>query len=241
MKNLQQSTKRRAGIIGMIGLLAVSLSSCLKNSNSDSSYDTTPVAGISVINASPDSQPLDFYLDNNKVNLSPIPFGDGLDYSRAYTGKRTATFYLTGTQTKIKSDTMTLSANRYYSLFLANVVSKPDYVFLRDTLAQPAAGMAGVRFINLGSDAPAADLAIKGGAVIVANKAYKGYSKFTPVNGNTLYTLEIRQAGTSTVLATTTPVNLKGGSLYTIWLQGLTTGSTDATKLAAKIQLNAYY
>ena len=241
MKNVQQFTKSRAGIIGMIGLLALSLSSCLKNDrNSDGSYDTTPVAGISVINTSPDSQPLDFYLDNNRANTTPIPYGDGLDYIRAYTGKRTAIFYLAGTQTKVKSDTMTLNANRYYTLFLANLVSKPDYVLLRDTLNQPASGKAGIRFINLGPDAPAADLAVKGGAVLVSNKAYKGFSTFVPVTGGTKYTLEIRQAGTSTVLATTTEVTLQNGSLYTVWLQGLT-GKTGDAAFKAKIQLNAYY
>jgi hypothetical protein len=240
MKNLQQITKSRAGVIGMIGLLALSLSSCLKNNNNDNYYDTTPVAGISVINVSPDSQPLDFYLDNNKANTTPIPYGDGLDYTRAYTGKRNATFYLTGTQTKIKTDTMTLRANRYYTLFLANLVSKPDYVLLRDTLTQPAAGKAGIRFVNLGSDAPAVDLAIKGGAVLVSNKAYKSFSTFVPVAGGTKYTLEIRQAGTAAVLATSTEVTLQSGSLYTVWLQGLT-GKTDNTTFKAKIQLNAYY
>jgi hypothetical protein len=239
MKNNQQIFKGWVGAVGMICLLALSLSSCIKNNNNDTT-DTTPAALISVINLSPDSQSLDFYLDNNKANTYPIPFASGLDYIRAYTGVRTSTFVAAGTQTKIKSDTMTLAANKAYSLFLGNLVAKPDYVLLKDTLDQPAAGMAKVRFVHMGSDAPAVDFAIKGGNVLATSKAYKGFSGFKSVTGETKYTFEIRQAGTATVLASLSDVTLHAGYIYTIWLQGLT-AATDQTKLAANIQLNAYY
>ena len=238
MKNVQQILKSRAGIVGMIGLLALSFSSCIKNKNNEA--DTTPVALMSVINLSPGSQPLDFYLDNNKANTSAFGFADGLDYIRAYTGKRTATFYVSATQTKLKSDTMTLGANKAYTLFLANLPATPEFVLLRDTLTQPAADKAGIRFINLSPNAPAVDFAIKGGAVLATNRSFKGYTIFVPVAGNTKITLEIRQAGTTTVLASLSDITPKTGSLYTIWLQGLS-GATDQTKLAANIQLNAYY
>lgn len=239
MKNFQQISKRRAGIIGMICLLALSLSSCLKSHNDD--VVLPPAALISVINASPDSQPLDFYLDQNMANNYPIKYGNGLDYIRAYTGKRTAAFYVAGTQQKYASADIKVAADSTYSLFLSNVASKPDILLTRDTLTQPTSGMATVRFINLSADAPAADLAVTGGAVLVANKAYQSVSKFVPIAGGSKYTLEIRQAGTTTVLATLTDVSLRSGSVYTVWLQGIAASTTAPTKLAGNIQLNAFY
>jgi hypothetical protein len=238
MKKPQQILKR-AGIIGMVCLLAAMFSSCLKNHDNDANVNV-PYALVTVINTSPNSLAQDFYLDNNRANVAPIVYVDGLDYIRAYTGKRTAAFYNTGTQTKIKSDTVTLKADQYYSVYLANVITSPDIVILKDNIVKPATGMATIRFVNLSPNAPAADLAIKGGAVLVSNKAYKGASDFVPVNGNATYTLEVRQTGTSTVLASINTASLQSGSVYTVWLQGLA-GATDQTKLLAGLQTNVYY
>lgn len=224
-------------MIGMVCLLAGLFTSCVKDNNT---YVEEPVALISVINASPDSQPLDFFLDQNQANKQPIPYGYGLDYLRAYPRKRVATFYVAGTQQKVKSDTITLQANKYYSLFLSNLVSHPDDLLLTDSLNNPAAGKATIRLVNLSPDAPAVDLVVKGGSVLAANKIYKGYSSFVPVQGDASYTLEIHRAGTSTVLYTLPAINLHSGSVYTVWLHGLA-AATDQTKLTADIQLNAYY
>src|SRR5206468_1167126 len=107
----------RAGIIGMICLLSVLLTSCLKD---NTHYVNVPAAYVTVINASPDSQPLNFLMEPNRVNFYPLSYGHGLDYFNAYTGKRTASFYLANSQQKIASDTLTLQANKYYSIFLSN-------------------------------------------------------------------------------------------------------------------------
>jgi hypothetical protein len=234
MKNLQQIRTRRAGIIGMICLLAAAISSCTKQNDSD--IVLPPSALISVVDACPDAGNLDFFLDNNMANTLPIAYGNGLDYLRAYVGKRTATFYVTGTQQKIKADTMTLKDGKFYTLFLSNVASKADYLLTTDTLTNPGTGNTKIRLVNLSPDAPAVDLAIQGGATVATNKAYRGVSSFATITPNT-YTIEVRQKGTTTVLASITAAKLYGASIYTVWLQGSAATST----LAAKLQLNAYY
>jgi hypothetical protein len=239
MKKVYLLLRKKAGIIGMFGLMAVLFSSCLKNNN-DTNVDAPPSALISVVNASPGTQPLDFYLDQNKANIQAINYGSGLDYLKAYVGKRTATFYLAGTQQKVKSDTATLRANQFYTLYLTNVSTAPDFVLLRDSIVRPAAGTAAIRLVNVSADAPAVDLAIKNGQVLATNKAYKGYSPFVSIPGGNTHTLEVRQAGTTTVLATINDVQLKSSSVYTVWLQGVAAATND-TKLTAKIQTNAYY
>lgn len=239
MKNVQQNLKRRAGIIGMVCLLAVSLSSCLKNNTNDTIVQQ-PVALLAVLDASPDAPSLDFYLDNNKVNNVPIQYGNGLDYFKAYTGKRAATFFASGTTTKIKTDTVTFKENTFYSLFLANVASKPDYLLTVDSLKNPVAGMATIRLVNVSPDAPALDLGIKGGTLIASNRTYKTYSSFIPVSGNLSYILEVRQAGTSNVLVTIPNTKYYPGAVYTVWVHGLAAG-TGTTALTADVQTNAYY
>jgi hypothetical protein len=228
-----------AAMFGMMCLLSGLLTSCLKN-NDNNHYVVPPVALISAINASPDAQPVDFYLDQNRANNFSIKSGESLDYIRAYTGKRTATFYVGGSQQKVKSDTITLKADKLYSLFLANQVSTPDFLLIADSVSRPPEGKATVRFINLSPDAGAADLAIKGGAVLATGLTYKKYSAFIAVDGATPYTFEIRKAGTTTVLFTLTDVTLKRNTINTIWLQGLA-AATDVKKISAHTQENVYY
>lgn len=225
-------------MIGIVCLLTGLLSSCLKDKNNY--VELPPAALITVINASPDSQPLDFYLDRNLANPAPIRYGHILDYTRAYTGARVASFYVAGTQQKIAADTINLDANNYYSLFLSNSANTPDITLLKDTLSKPAAGMATIRFVNLSSNTPAVDLDIQGGSVLATNKTYKSYSAFMPVEGNKSMTFEVKQTGTNTVLVSLSNISLQTGSIYTIWLHGLS-GATDQTKLALDIQRNAYY
>lgn len=240
MKYIVQNFKKKAGIVGMICLLSGLLSSCLKDNNNDN-YVDQPIALVSVINASPDVQPVNFFLDQNRANNQPISYGRGIDYINAFSGKRIATFSLAGSSQKVKSDTINLTAKKFYSIYLANVASTPDIVLFVDSLTRPDAGKATIRLVNVSPDAGAIDLAIKSSTTTLASdNAYKTASPFIPVQGNSTYTLEVRKAGTATVLVTLNDVKVDSGSVYTVWLQGLAS-ATDQKKLDAHVQTNAYF
>ncbi|WP_259067842.1 DUF4397 domain-containing protein [Mucilaginibacter sp. X4EP1] len=224
--------------VGGLCLISVALSSCLKNNNT---YYNPAVALVTVVQAAPDQPSVDFYLDGNIVNQTPIVYGGGITYFKAYTGKRNAIFDATGTGTKIFSDTVTFNQNYVYSLFLANKPGSLEMVKLTDSISQPTGNNANVRFINLSPDAPAVDLGVKGSTVFITNKAYKGYSSFTPILGNTTYTFEVRQAGTNNVLATLPAQNLPSGSVYTIYFYGLANPTNSGDGLTVNIMNNANY
>jgi hypothetical protein len=233
--------QRRAGMIGMICLLTICLSSCLKNNTTPITNDQQ-IALLSVINAAPSTQSVDFYLAQTKINAVALPYGGGLDYANVPTGISTATFYLTGTQQVIKTSQIDMQANTHYSLFLSNQLSNPDILFLTDTInsSPNPNSVALMRFVNLSPDAPAVDLGMTGtNSTIVNNKSYKGYSYFVPVTGNTI-TLEVRKTGTSTVLISLPAVALQVGNVYTVWLHGFA-AATDQTKLALSVQGNGTF
>ena len=225
--------------IALVCLMPVALSSCSKNS--DNYNYSPPAALVTIVQASPDEPVLDVYLDNNKVSAGALGYGNTIDYFRAYARLRQVNFYVTGTMTKVFSDTVTISPDKFYSLFLANKASSPELVKLVDTLNQPAAGKASIRFVNLSPDAQAVDLVIKNGATVVSNKTYKGHSSFVPITGGTTYTLEVHRAGTATVLATLPTTTLRTGFIYTVWLQGLATPTNSGDGLTAQIMTNAFY
>jgi len=237
MKTVQHLLRAKAGIMGLVCVIALSMTSCLKDN--DDNYVAPQAAAVSIVNALPGSQPVDVYFDQNLATPYAINYGNGQDYVRAYTGKRTITFY-TGIQQKLKSDTTTFLANKFYTTYLTGTSASPELVVVKDTLAQPAAGKASIRLVNVSPDAPAINLVIRNGATLASSRAYKGVSSFVPVQGNTTYTFDVVQTGTSTVLASIADVNLKNNAVYTVWLRGLAT-ATDANKLTAGIQINAYY
>jgi len=238
MKTYSDVRKKSFLRIAIVCLIPLALSSCLKN---DSSYYNPPVSLVTLIQASPDEPNLDVYLDNNRVNSGIFNYGTSIDYFRAFAGKRNVNFYVTGTVNRVFSDTVNFSQDNFYSVFLANKASSPELVKLKDTLNRPANGKASVRFVNLSPDAPAVDLVVKTGPVVVANKSYKGYSSFVPVTGATTYTFEVHQAGTATVLATLPATSLQSGYIYTIWLQGLAHPTNGSDGLSVNIMTNAFY
>jgi hypothetical protein len=238
MKIFKNASKTRLAGLGAMCLLFLLLSSCLKTNN-NTYYP--PVALVAFVQASPDEPQLDFYLNNNMINIYPINYADHFDYFRAYTGSRVANFFDHSNMNKILSANIQLNANTNYSLFLANKPSQPEVVMLTDTINQPAAGNASIRFVNLSPDAPAVDLSVTSGSVLVANKAYKGFSSFIPVKGNTTYNFQVLQTGTNTVLATLPNISLNAGSVYTVWFHGLAASTGTADQLAANIYTNAYF
>jgi hypothetical protein len=234
--------KIQAAMIGMICLLTVCLSSCLKNGPVPVSSDGQQIAQLSVINAAPSTQSVDFYLDQTKLNATALAYGGGFDYMNISIGTKAATFYLTGTQQVIKTSPIYIEPNIHYSLFLSNLLTTPDFLLLADTINNPPNpnNVGLIRFVNLSTDAQAVDLGVNGtNSTIVANKSYKGYSNFVQISGNTV-TLEVRKAGTSTVLCNLPNVALQRGTVYTAWLRGFA-AATDQTKLTLSIQSNGNF
>jgi hypothetical protein len=236
MKNLKNISKRLVVRMGAVCIVLLGLSSCIKTHDDTPAF---PVSLLSVIQGSPGQTTLDFTLNGTRINANAIVYGGGLDYFRAYAGKRTAAFVKSGGGGTVFSDTLTLTQNLAYTLCLVNKAATPGFLVLKDAITQPTSGNASVRFVDLSPDAPAVDLAVKDGAILVPNKSFKGFSDFIPIVGNN-YTFEIRQAGTSTVLATLSNVTLTPGIVYTIYFRGLK-DATDGDKPTADLVINAIY
>jgi len=238
MKNLKTPFKRSVRLFFVPGAIVLLLSSCLKDNNT---YYNPPVAYLSFVQASTDEPPLKFFLDANLVNYwSPIQYGDHFGYITAYTGLRTANFDNAFTLAQQLSDTIRLTQNAYYTLFLANTAAHPQTLLLTDTVNQPAQGSASVRFVNLCPDGGAVDLKIKGtNTTTIANKSFTGHSGFVSVPQSGPYDLQVTATGTSTVLASLAGISLNSGSVYTIWFYGLKNTATAADKPAIGFMTNA--
>jgi hypothetical protein len=237
MNNFKFPQSRRLVFVMFAGLLLLFFASCIKDHNN---YYNPPAGYLNVVQASPDQPPLNFFLNNNLANTRPFQLGDFTGYFRAYTGTRTANFDNAYSMGQVLSDTVQIRQNQYYSLFLVNTNAHPQYLFLTDTLNQPASGQAGIRFINLGPDAGAVDFSVQGTNFSVNNKVFLGRSGFVSVTAGN-YTLQVKKAGTSTVIATLASAVLSPGGLYTVWLQGLSAGTSASDKLSVTVMQNVQF
>jgi hypothetical protein len=180
---------------------------------------------VLVVHASPDAPAVELLVDNTLVGSS-LAFPNNSGYLTVSAGTRNIKVRVAGTTTNVIDADLPITANTNYTVFAADSVSKLKTVVLTDDLSSPAAGKAHVRFVHLSPDAPAVDIALQGGAVIFPNTAFTGSTVFTPLDAGT-YNLEVRVAGTGTVVLSLPNVTFADGGIYTVFARGFVNGSAN--------------
>lgn len=205
------------------------------------SKDDDPVAPsllpayVMVVHASPDAPGVDLLVDNAVAGTN-LTFPNNTGYVQVSPGIRNVKVNVTGTSTTVIEATVPIAEGARYSAFATDSVANLAPLLLVDTLTAPAAGKSHVRFIHLSPNAPAVDITLTDGTVVFGNKAFKEYTSFTPLNAGT-YTLEVRVAGTSTVVLTLPSLMLTAGKIYTVFARGFVGGS-GTQALAAEVIAN---
>jgi hypothetical protein len=185
------------------------------------------MARVRVVHASPDAPAVDVYADGSKV-LTAVPYKGSSDYLQVPAGAHN--FQVFGTGANPASDEpvidadATLAAGRDYTVVAVGKLADIRPLVLEDNNAVPAAGKAHVRVVHASPDAPAVDVAVKGGPVLFSDLAFPGVDGPSPVDAGT-YDLEVRAAGTSNVALPIDDVALQAGKIYTVLAVGLLNGS----------------
>lgn len=189
---------------------------------------------VRVIHASPDAPAVDVWADG-KAAFTNAPFKGITPYAALSAGAHQFQVVPTGkTSPAVISATLTLAADKDYSVAAVGKLANIGPLVLEDNNAAPAAGKAHVRFVHASPDAPAVDIAVKGGPVLFSNVAFKAVGAYTPVNPGT-YDLEVRPAGKTDVVLSIPGVKLEDGGVYTAWAMGLASGDP---KLAAVLSVD---
>lgn len=225
-------------MINVLSVLTVLLafSSCKKDDS-----NSTPQSQLMVIHASPNAPNVDVRV-NNSVVLTNVAYPNNSNYLAVNSGSANIKVSPTGTTTYVIDGTVTLDANKNYSVFAIDSVSKIKAAVVSDDLTAPASGKAHVRFFHFSANAPAVDIAVTGGSVLFSNRKFNDQSTnaaltaFTPLNAGT-YNLEVRAAGTNTVVLALPNVTLTAGKIYTVFAKGFL-GGTGTQALGAQIIVN---
>lgn len=195
-------------------------------------------AQVMAVHASPDAPGVDLLVDNKKVNSAALMYPNNTGYLTVEQGRRNIRINAAGTSTSVIDANLDLKAGANYTVFAAGRLSGIKPIVLEDNLTAPASGQAHLRFVHLAPDAPAVDIAVQGGPVVFSNRSFESATAFTPVAAGT-YTLEVRPAGTTTVVLTVPNVQLQNGKIYTVFAKGfLTPPSGNTNTLGAEIIVN---
>lgn len=189
-------------------------------------------ARVRVVHASPDAPAVDVLVNGARA-FTNAPFKGITQYAALDPATYNVQVVPTGAAQPvvIRAD-LALKADTDYTVVAVGNLANVEPLVLTDNNAAPAAGKAHVRFVHASPDAPAVDIAVKGGPVVFSNVAFKGIGSYAPVDAGT-YDLEVRLAGTNTVALAVPGVKLNAGTVYTIFAMGLAGGQPSLQAVAS--------
>jgi hypothetical protein len=138
-----------------------------------------------------------------------------------------------GLVTPLISQSVSLTASSYYSVYAGGIFTKPTFIFAADDMTAPASGFAKVRFVNLSGDTLNESCFI-GTPSIATNVGYGTITGFYQVAAQTGATVLFQDPANPTKLATLANQTFGAGKIYTIMLTGISVG-TGSTALGLKI------
>lgn len=212
---------RRLRLMAILGTLVLGLLAAFPLSGSAAD------AMIRVVHASPDAPAVDVYLNGQRA-IANLKFTEGTTYAAVPAGSYRVQVFPAGTGpngTAVISATLDLKGGTAYTVAAVNVVAKIEPIVLTDDLTAPAAGKAHIRVVHASPDAPAVDVAVKGGPVAFRNAAFKAATAYAPLDAGT-YQFEVRPAGTTQAVLTTDPTPLAAGRIYTVFAMGQVANNT---------------
>jgi hypothetical protein len=189
-------------------------------------------ARVRVIHASPDAPNVDVYANGAAV-LTDVAFGASSGYLAVPSGQYEFQVFPAGADPKghaVLTLDASLQANADYTVVAQGAVSNIEAGVYVDDNTAPVAGKAHVYVVHASPDAPAVDVAVKGGPVLVSDLAFGERAGPLPVDAGT-YDLEVRPAGSTDVALPLNGVTLEAGKVYTFVATGFLSGEPTLTVL----------
>lgn len=216
------------------------LTACSKIDNNDNQ----PISALTVVNAFSGTGSIDFYLDYNRVNVSPWDYKLNTGYFNIYPGARNIKVSNGLNSNEILARTnYNFPEGKFISLFIApKLESNADsavFVVAIDSLVQTETGKASLRFVNLTPGARKLDVTVKDSPnLLFSSREFKSVTDFVTVNPSANYILQIREAGTDGApKLELAPFAVEAGKIYTVYSNGLWNG-TGSSSFGASVIVN---
>jgi hypothetical protein len=178
-------------------------------------------ACINVVHASPDAPAVDVYL-NGEQALSGLEFGAISGWVAVPAGEHQVQVTPAGeaADSAVIDAMVTVEAGAAYHIAATGLVAEIAPQIYQVDLSMLADEEARIRVIHTSPDAPAVDVAVAGGDVLIENLAFPDASGFLVVPSGA-YDLEVRPTGTEDVALDLPGVALEAGMVYDVFAIGL--------------------
>jgi hypothetical protein len=177
-------------------------------------------ACVNVVHASPDAPAVDVYVDG-QLALSNLAFGAFSGWVPVPAGEHQIQVTAAGAaiDTAVIDATVTLESGVAYQVAATGLLANITPQIFETDLTELSADTARVRVIHASPDAPAVDVAVTGGDVLISGLAFPSASDALEVPAGA-YDLEVRPAGTTDVALALPGVQLEAGMVYDIFAIG---------------------
>jgi len=174
---------------------------------------------IRVLHAVPDAPKVDVYADGQMI-AKDLAFGKYTDYISVPEGNYEIAVYAAGTKTNpVVRNMLMIRPETIHTIAAVGTLDTIGLLEIPDNTSGNEPEKTLVRFSHLSPNAPAVDITLPDGTIIISNVSFKQLTPYIAVDP-TVYTLQVRPAGTSTVVLTIPNINLKSGMVYTIYAIG---------------------
>lgn len=208
--------------------------SCTPEDDSDTN---STLANVMVVNASPGTNGLDFYIDDALQNANGIFYGNNTGYIQSTTGMKNLKLNNTNTAVNLLDFDADFDLSGNYTLLAIDTAGSTEKLLLNDDLSEPILGKSHIRFVHASHNSPAIDIVnLADTSVVFSNIGFRQGSAFTPVNAGT-YALGYRLLGDSNIASLPSPVSFSNQGIYTIVASGFNTDSSGTAVTSLNIRL----
>lgn len=196
-------------------------------------------ACVNVIHASPDAPNVDVWV-NGEPALTNVAFQEFSGWLALPAGEYHVVVTPTGESTDqaVIDATLMLEAGIAYHVAAIGTVANIQPAVIEADLSSTTDAAARVRVIHASPDAPAVDIAITDGDVLIPGLAFGAASDYLEVPAGS-YNLEVRVAGTTDVALALPATALDGNVLYDIIAVGSVADGTLTVVVVPSMTMNA--
>ncbi len=197
-----------------------------------------PVSYARILHAAPNAPAVDVYANGTQI-ASNLPYTGFTEYLAIVPGQYNIKVYPAGqTNTPVINTSITVPPNSIYTVAAIGQLPNIElYPILEPIMAIPQ-GKVLVRAAHLSPNAPAVDVTLPDGTPLFTDVKYKDVTNYLAVDPGT-YTLQVRLAGTDTVVLTIPNIQLHPNRFHTVDVVGLA-GGTPGLQALIPLDGNSY-
>ncbi|MCL6616346.1 MAG: DUF4397 domain-containing protein [Anoxybacillus ayderensis] len=170
---------------------------------------------IRVFHASPNAPAVDVYVNGQKI-LRNMKYKQLSQYMKVPKGEYRIDVYPAGhTTSPVLSQTIQVLPKMTYTLAVIGDVHRLQLLSILDEPYAPY-GKAKVRFAHFSPDAPAVDIALRGGDVLFQNASFGKVTNYIEAPVNEKLHVDVRVAGTNQVVLSIPNVRFQPNKSYTV-------------------------